>query len=252
MNTDLQEAIQKGNLILFLGAGASKGCTTSKGPVLDGVGLAKFLAELGGYPYDEEPLDEVYSAVRVKLQSRLDQHLEDIFRDAIPSSEYSDLASFAWRRIYTLNIDDALETALRLTRVQKLHIHLSANAVADQDNFFERLDLIKLNGTIDRLNEGIIFSSSDYAKATTRSLPWYEQCGSDFVRSPVLFIGTKLNEPLLKFHIERYKSVTGKAPGRSYVITPTASDFQKASLSEYNIEHIPGTLGDFTKWLRKL
>lgn len=252
MNKDLQEAIQKGNLILFLGAGASKGCTTSKGPVLDGTGLAKFLAELGGYSYDEEPLDEVYSAVRAKLQSRLDQHLEDIFRDANPSSEYSELASFAWRRIYTLNIDDALETALRLTRVQKLHVHLSANAVADQDNFFERLDLVKLNGTIDRLHEGIIFSSSDYAKATARSLPWYEQCGSDFVRSPVLFIGTKLNEPLLKFHIERYKSVTGKAPGRSYVITPTASDFQKASLSEYNIEHIPGTLGDFTKWLKSV
>ncbi|WP_248768128.1 SIR2 family protein [Pseudomonas sp. MWU12-2345] len=250
MNKDLQGAIEKGDLILFLGAGASKGCTTSKGPVLDGSGLAKFLADIGGYSYDDEPLDEVYSAVRAKLGARLDSSLEDIFRNATPSSEYSDLASFAWRRIYTLNIDDALETALRLTRVQKLHIHLSAQAVIDQDSFFDRLDYVKLNGTIDRLDEGIIFSSSDYAKATTRSLPWYEQCGSDFIRSPILFIGTKLNEPLLKFHIERYKSTTGKAPGRSYVITPSASDFQKASLSEYNIEHIPGTLSDFTKWLK--
>lgn len=250
MNKDLQGAIEKGELILFLGAGASKGCTTSKGPVLDGYGLAKFLADIGGYSYDDEPLDEVYSAVRAKLGSRLDSKLEDIFRNATPSTEYSDLAAFAWRRIYTLNIDDALESAMRLTRVQKIHVHLSAQAVMDQDSFFNRLDYIKLNGTIDRLDEGIIFSSSDYAKATTRSLPWYEQCGSDFIRSPVLFIGTKLNEPLLKFHIERYKSVTGRTPGRSYVITPSASDFQKASLAEYNIEHIPGTLSDFTKWLK--
>lgn len=252
MNKDLQGAIEKGELILFLGAGASKGCTTTNGPVLDGAQLAKFLAELGGYGYEDEPLDEVYSAVRAKLQSRLDPALEELFRDANPSAEYRDLASFAWRRIYTLNIDDALETALRLTRVQKIHTRLSAHAVVDQDNFFDRLDFVKLNGTIDRLDEGVIFSSSDYAKATTRSLPWYEQCGSDFVRSPVLFIGTKLNEPLLKFHIERYKSVTGKSPGRSYVITPSASDFQKASLSEYNIEHIPGTLGDFTTWLKTI
>lgn len=53
MNKDLQGAIEKGELILFLGAGASKGCTTTNGPVLDGAQLAKFLAELGGYGYED-------------------------------------------------------------------------------------------------------------------------------------------------------------------------------------------------------
>ncbi len=250
MNNELKEAIEKGNLILFLGAGASKGCTAEgNAKVLDGSALAKELATFGGYEYDEEPLDEVYAAVRAKCGSRLNEHLERLFRDTEPSTEYKILSSFAWRRIYTLNIDDALETAIRRAKLQKLHIHLSAHAVTDQDNFFGRLDLIKLNGSSDRLQDGVIFSASDYAKATARSLPWYEQCASDFLRHPILFIGTKLNEPLLKFHIERYKSITGKAPGRCYVITPSASDFQKASLAEYNIEHIPGKLADFTTWL---
>lgn len=64
-----------------------------------------------------------------------------------------------------------------------------------------------------------------------------------------MFIGTKINEPLLKFHIERYKSINGKGPGKSYVITPSATAIQKSSLLQFNIVHIPGTLSDFTGWL---
>lgn len=251
LNNDLKKAIETGELILFLGAGASKGCKdkTDK-PVLDGWHLAKNLAELAGYEFSDDPLDEVYAAARAKLGSRLDPHLESLFRDLKPSKDYLELTSFSWKRIYTLNIDDALETAIRRNAVQYVHIRLSSDALEDQDNFFKKIDLIKLNGSIDRLQSGVIFSASDYAKATSKSLPWYEQCGSDFVRSPVLFIGTKLNEPLLKFHIERYKSISGKIPGRSFVITPTATEFQKASLAEYNIEHISGTLSDFVSWLK--
>lgn len=251
MNNELHVAIKKGELILFLGAGASKGCTTRIGAkLLDGAALAKHLAEIGQYDYADEPLDEVYGAVRAKLGSRLDHVLEGLFRDTQPSPEYLALASFAWRRIYTLNVDDALENAIRRQRVQNLHVRVLGDPVADQDNFFDRLDLIKLNGSIDQLRHGIIFSASEYAKATARPLPWYEQCASDFVRSPILFIGTKLSEPLLKFHIERYKNVTGKSPGRSYVITPSATPLQKQALLDYNIEHIAGTLADFVEWLK--
>lgn len=251
MNQDLRNAIEKGELVLFLGAGASKDCLSKDGEkVLDGWGLAKNLAEFAGYGYSDDPLDEVYAAVRAKEASRLDPHLEKLFRDVQPSTEYLELTSFAWRRIYTLNIDDALETSIRRNAVQHLRVRLATDPLEDQDNFFKTIDLIKLNGSVDRISAGIIFSASDYAKATSRSLPWYEQCGSDFVRAPVLFIGTKLNEPLLKFHIERYKSITGRFPGRSFVITPNATEFQKASLADYNIEHISGTLSDFVKWLK--
>jgi energy-coupling factor transporter ATP-binding protein EcfA2 len=251
MNNDLKKAIETGELILFLGAGASKGCKDNKDEaVLDGWQLAENLAAQAGYAFSDDPLDEVYAAARAKLGSRLDSHLETLFRDLKPSKEYLELTSFAWRRIYSLNIDDALEAAIRRNGVQYVRIRLASDAIEEQDSFFKKIDLVKLNGSVDRLQAGVIFSASDYAKATSKSLPWYEQCGSDFVRSPVLFIGTKLNEPLLKFHIERYKSISGKIPGRSFVITPSATEFQKASLAEYNIQHISGTLGAFVDWLK--
>lgn len=171
MNETIKSAIEKGELILFLGAGASKGGNTSTGAeILDGEALARELAKEACIPYFDELLDEVYTAVRLKLEARLDPVLERLFRHIRPSVEYDVLGKFAWRRIYTLNIDDGIERAFR-NSMQNVHIRLSADAIEDRDAFFNRLDIVKLNGSIDRLREGIIFSSIEYAQATNRLLP---------------------------------------------------------------------------------
>lgn len=252
MNDSIKRAIENGELILFLGAGASKGChTKSGGDLLDGNALAMELAKRAGLQYSDEGLDEVYAAARGQLESRLDSILEELFRHVRPSSEYEVLGQYAWRRIYTLNIDDGLERAFNNRSTQNVCVRLSSYPIEERDGFFERLDVIKLNGSVDRLHEGIIFSSTEYASATNRSLPWYEQCASDFVRMPFMFVGTKLNEPLLKFHIERYKTINKRTEGKSYVITPSATPIQQATLLEFNIVHIAGTLSSFTNWLQK-
>lgn len=251
MNENIKQAIRKGEVALFLGAGASKKCKDSSGDdVLDGKLLAKELAKRASMPYSDEELEDVYGAVRDEMGSRLDSVLEGLFRHVCPSDEYFALAKFAWRRIYTLNIDDGLERAFQ-SSVQRICSRLSSDPIEDRDPFFGRLDIIKLNGSVDRLNFGIIFSASEYAKATIQGRPWYEQCGSDFVRNTFIFIGTKLKEPLLKYHIERYKELNKREPGRSYVITPSATEIEKRSLRQYNIEHISGTLADFTSWLER-
>ena len=251
MNNLLKTSILNGGLILFLGAGASKNClTTTNTKVLDGDMLAKELANRANISFDNDSLDEVYTAARRRLGSRLDQILEELFRNTQPSDEYKVLAKYAWRRIYTLNIDDGLDRALNNSS-QNIYLRLPSDSIDERDPFFRRLDYIKLNGSIDRLDNGIIFSSSEYAKATSRVLPWYEQCASDFIRTPFLFIGTKLREPLFKFHIERYKTINNKSLGTSFVITPEATESQKESLLEYNIIHITGTLSTFTDWIQR-
>jgi len=159
------------------------------------------------------------------------------------------LARYAWRRIYTLNIDDGLERALYKSP-QNVRTRLSRDSLQDGDPFFDRLDYVKLNGCVTRLQDGVIFSAAEYANAASAHHPWYDQCASDFVQSTFLFIGTKLNEPLLKYHIERYQSLNNKRSGRSYVITPTATVIQQGALEDYNIQHIPGTLKDFCSWMK--
>lgn len=250
LNSSILSAIKKGELILFLGAGASANCKTATSqPLLMGGGLAEQLAAVAQLPYAKEPLDTVYEAVRDILGSRLDGFLEEQFKHVTPSPEYDVLAQYIWRRIYTLNIDDGLDRSLARISKQNINKLSASDSYFDRSPFFDTLEYIKLNGTADRIKDGLIFSPSEYAEATTKHLPWYSQCGSDFVRSPILFIGTQLNEPLLKYHIERYKSLNPSSQGVSYLIARSATEIQKAGLRKYRIEFIEGTLLDFTNWL---
>jgi len=250
MKSSILRDIKNGNLILFLGAGASYGCKTSAGLEIPGSeSLAKIFAEAAGFEYGDEPLDVVYEACRSNLGVRLNSLLEENFRHVRRSSQYDILAQYVWRRIYSLNIDDGLDSALLRHSPQKIDKRNSRDPVIDRAPFFDTLQYIKLNGCADRLQDGIIFSPSEYAQASASHLPWYSQCASDFIRAPILFIGTTLNEPLLKFHIERYQSLNDETPGVSYLISRSATPIQIASLKRYNIEFIPGTMEDFTRWL---
>ena len=85
MNENIKFAIEKGELVLFLGAGASKGCKTFSGTdLLDGCELAKELATQAKINYSDEDLDDVYAAVRGEMESRLDPLLEGLFRHVRP------------------------------------------------------------------------------------------------------------------------------------------------------------------------
>lgn len=250
MNDEILKDIKAGELILFLGAGASYGCKTATGqPVPMAETLASQMAIAAGFPYEGEPLDQVYEAARGKLGARLDGLLQASFKHVTPSFEYDRLAAYPWKRIYTLNIDDGLDKSLIRYSQQRVNKLSSQDQVVERNQFFETVEYIKLNGCIDRLHDGIIFSPSEYANATASHLPWYSQCASDFVRSPILFIGTQLNEPLLKYHIERYQSLNSVAPGVSYLICPNATKIQIEGLKRYKIKYVEGTLNKFISWL---
>lgn len=252
MNNQILKAITHGELILFLGAGASLGCRSNNGkPIPMSNELAKEMACEAGFSYENEALDAVYEAAREKLGIRLNNFLEGKFKHSISSEEYENISKYTWRRIYSLNIDDSLDKSLVKHSPQGINKLNPRDAVIDRDQFFSKLEYIKLNGTIDRVQDGLIFSPSEYAAATSAHLPWYSQCASDFVRSPILFVGTQLNEPLLKFHIERYQSLNAELPGISFLLCPTATEIQIAGLKKYNIEYIKGILKDFVTWLTR-
>ncbi len=193
-------------------------------------------------------LDE---AVREQLGVKLDDILEKRFRHTRPSDSYEILARYSWRRIYTLNIDDALDGALSKNSLQLINKRMRFDPVVDRDRFFEELDFIKLNGSADRLSDGLIFSPSEYAKSSSDNLPWYSQCASDFVRSSILFVGTSLSEPLLKFHVERYQRLNSTPLGVSYLIAKSATPIQIQSLKKYKVEFIQGTMDEFVNWLQQ-
>ncbi|MET3371381.1 hypothetical protein ABIC89_000414 [Variovorax boronicumulans] len=252
MNERIKKALLGGRLVLLLGAGASRSSKDRHGKVLlDGWGLAKRLAEEAGLAFKDEALPIVYSASKKPLGQRLNILLEGWFKHTRPSPAYDALSKYPWARIYTLNIDDALEKALRKNSPQNINIRNRFDRIVDRAPFFDDLDLVKLNGNIDRIEDGLIFSPQEYGAASAHPPLWYEELARDFFRYTFLFVGTKLSEPLFFHQIERFRQTTSSVEGESYVLTPSASEIEVGSLADLNLKHIPGTLEEFVAWLGK-
>ena len=250
MNGDIKQAIKEGRLVLLLGAGASGSSTTRLNePIPLGYQLAEILAEKSGLEYSNEPLNKVYSASKKILGNELNNIFDSYFNHCKPSVDYNTLAKYVFRRIYTLNIDDACENAFLRNSKQHLYIRGRNDNVSQPDQLFYNIDYIKLNGDIKRPDDGYIFSEQEYGQSSAREPLWYKELGVDFYNYKFLFIGTKLSEPLFYHQIERYKGATSSKEQRSYVLTPSATPIEKITLEEYNIEHISGKLSDFTQWL---
>ncbi|MEZ5930579.1 MAG: SIR2 family protein [Alphaproteobacteria bacterium] len=211
--------------------------------------LAQELASLKGWTYDGEALSTVYSAIKATDASILHAHLKGRMTNTRPSPELHALASFSWSRIFTLNIDDCTETALRKSGKQKVEIFARNSPLEEIDPIFETVQLIKLNGSADRIEDGFIFSPQEYGEGSNRLPIWYRELGQNHSNYTFVFIGSKLNEPLFQHAMAEKRLIDKRQPLRGYVITPSASDIDKQHLSNLNLIHVPGTLGDFVAWL---
>lgn len=250
MNPSIKRSYLQGRLYLLLGAGASYGSKSADGVDLPmGDQLSKELASLMGWDYKYEPLSKVYSAVNRINSARLHDFFKRRLTNTKPSQELLVLTSYPWARIYTLNIDDCTETALRKNRVQELEIYHQNSPLSDVDPVYKSVQLIKLNGSADLPNDGFVFSPQEYGEGSTRLPAWYRELGNDYSSYSFLFIGSKLDEPLFQHAIAEMRSVIKRQPIKGYVITPTATEIDKHHLDSLNLEHIPGTLKDFTDWL---
>lgn len=252
MHKDIKSAYLNGRLMLLLGAGASYGSRDYNGQDMPmGDSLAKELAVLKDWTYHDESLGTVYSAINTTDSAQLHAFLRRRLTNTTPSSDLQMIASFPWSRIFTLNIDDCTETALRRAGTQRVEIYTRNAPLEEVDPIFNSVQLIKLNGSADRPEDGFIFSPQEYGEGSNRLPVWYRELGQNYSNYTFIFIGSKLNEPLFQHAIAEMRSVISRDPLRGYVITPSASEIEKHHLNSLNLLHIPGTIKDFAEWLAR-
>jgi energy-coupling factor transporter ATP-binding protein EcfA2 len=250
MIKEIQAAYEKGQVVLFLGAGCSLSSKDSEGEyLLSSPDLEKCLAKYVGWNYNGESLSAVYSAVKREVGESLYELLMKKFKHCTPSLEYINLAKYVWPRIYTTNIDDAFERALLIHSKQNINVRQRNNKISDQDQSFKNLDYVKLNGDISRPDFGFVFSPVEYGEAASLQPLWYKELAEDFYKYTFVFIGTKLNEPLFYHQVCRFRSEVDVTDRTGYVITPSATIIEKGNLEELGLKHIKGTLLDFVNWL---
>ena len=109
----LLKAVSAGDVVLILGAGASAACMTGQGaPVRQGAELALLIAEKAGLQFEEE--DELSDVIGAVKGNRLSEQqitaiLTSEYTRITPSQELEALFDYTWKRVYTWNIDDALQ-----------------------------------------------------------------------------------------------------------------------------------------------
>lgn len=256
----LQTNLRRNRVVLFLGAGFSKEAENFAGEqVPDARGLAIKLWNNLGYlgDYDGTELRYLYDAARKRNG---DQSVRILLRDLLTVSKYPDWYKFVsgwyWRRIYTTNIDNLVETTFAGTpSAPKLEQIIPPDEFVDRDAFLRKIQYVKFHGSAANLDKPIVFSPIEYGRRASLHDTWYDHFLRDYWTYPTILVGTELNEPLFWQYLaarqERMRGAPESRP-KSFLVSPGISKARIEALSTYNIEPVDGKADEFFKWLAQL
>jgi len=249
---------RRAQVILFTGGGFSHAAKNVNGlpvPLLPDLRVL-----LWNLCFPGDPPDTVSSVQDLYLYAitHKRRELTEVLRKSLTvdanslAPEYSAWFSFPWYRIYTLNIDDLASAVSRRHRLpRKPHIVSATKGGAPGALPADAVEVVHLNGTLDDIPDDVTFSSTQYAERLARQEPWYSTCATDLITHPVVFVGTRLDEPPLWQHLELRgargaKSLHELRP-KSYLVIPELERPRRELLRQHNVTHIPMTMEQFTE-----
>ncbi|MHA7066115.1 P-loop NTPase [Azospirillum argentinense] len=247
-------SLNDGAIVLVLGAGASATCTKLNGEkVRQGRALADLLANKAGLPYAGEELPDVIAGVIGQRISgdQFHQILRNEYTKINPSRELSALFNYTWRRIYTWNVDDSLESVQSSVQRRRYFNGLSDKVSVHEGHDY--VQIIHLHGDASKPEHGFIFSQSEYnARLNKGDHDWYRALTSDYISYTPVFIGSRLNEPILSAELDRARPVSGAGLGVAYLVTPDQfTEVQLSGFKARNIVVISATLDQFVSWINE-
>ena len=246
----LASQLSRGELVLFTGAGFSLEAPSRAGSPIPSAGeLSQLLWEIAfpGLPFDSSSsLGDLYGCALERSGNATRELFESRLRvqGTIPGS-YVSWFSQPWMRIYTLNIDN-LDYVVSSSGELPVPISVVSGISDGLTTASQDVLSIHLNGTLEDF-PNITFSQPQYGERLARPDSWYQQLVRDLMSSPVVFVGTELNEPPLWQHLELRGP---RGPGRerrprSYLVCPTLPTARKAMLRNFNVEWIPAGQSEF-------
>lgn len=197
--TAARNAVRSGQYQLVLGAGASIGARTNAGPLPDAGRLVASLAKR--YPEGRIELDmrlpRAYQrAVQVSDSDDVWWYLKTIFSGCTHEPWFTTLAGVPWRRVWTLNIDDAFESAYA-SSVRRKFAELRVIDWVDEYVEPRGPELIHLHGQVSgKAPTPIVFSMSEYHAAAEAHGVWHKVLGGVLSSEPVVIVGARILDDL--------------------------------------------------------
>jgi hypothetical protein len=257
----LQSQFERARPILFTGAGFSASARNIQSePVPSAGALRMMIWELcfPGTPVEDgSSLQDLYEHALRRNRTRLSELLIrqlTVEPDAVPDW-YRKILTMPWQRCYTLNIDNLEAAASSRFNLPRKAVPISATdpraSASGVPNPAREVEFVHLNGTLQDIPENVTFSVTQYAERLARPEPWYLRFASDLLTSPVVFVGTRIDESPLWQHLTLRFSHGGRElrelRHRSYLVVPTLDRARAALLAEFNVEHIPMGAEEFVE-----
>lgn len=226
------EGLAQKEYSLLLGAGASAGAIGGNGRLLPtGAGLKDALVkdfEIGNE--GENPtLYEVYGDLQHEEPQEIASYLHSWFSNCQPSWQQL-LTEFDWKRIWTVNIDDVVETAF--VNSDRMYQSLTWYERFSDSNDMA-VQIIHLHGMANRLcnnatdKDELVFSISDYAREVANVKTWHKVFFDEFAARPFVIIGARLDDEFDLAGVLNAGSVAEKSTGYpSVLVVPSVSQLR--------------------------
>jgi hypothetical protein len=243
----LARSIRRGRYNLLVGAGVSLDSSDHLGQKLPSAtkltqGLCALKDARAG-----TSLQRVFSTL---TDQEIEDHLVNVFADCRAGETVLGIPSFLWRRVFTLNVDDALEAAYRSPGARQNAVTFNFS-----DEFTDAVDplelrLIHLHGVASRPMDGFVFSREEYVRQTQKINPWMVILSQLMSSEPFIIAGTSLDEFDMDFYLAQRSHHTARTDrGPSILVEPYPDSVTRSDCKRYALELFEGDLLEFLSYI---
>ena len=248
----LAEGVARSEYSLLLGAGASMGALGGNGERLpSGPQLSTRLIQAFDVPVGDAviSLPRAYSAAKRADPVKLEAFMKEWFTGCKPDWQRV-LADFQWHRVWTLNVDDVVETVFRTSGIHfdRLNWKSTFRDTARSDR-----QIIHLHGYVDDTLENdtqtsdLVFSINEYAATLRDRRSWHSVFTDEFGERPFVVLGASLTE---EFDLQQALAGSAATTARGFpsvIVLKSVSDLERAELSALGLLVFEAEAKDFMR-----
>lgn len=240
MENELKRILELEDPILFLGSGFSLGAKTQNGKDFPNgnqlkIEIIKNLLKVneGSSEYNDlikYNLSDICDyCENEKSKAHLTDFLVNIFQNAKPASFHELVCEYPWKKIYTTNIDDIIETVFNNGKKGLLVQNFKRRSTLKLD---DKTEYIKLHGCVNNPSENLTFSTKSYLDSMVLTKDYrFNSLSLDMLSEPIIFVGHDYSEINIDYYLKLYEnSGYQSSRGKLFFINPYPSIIFKSKI----------------------
>ncbi|HDH05359.1 MAG TPA: hypothetical protein ENH01_06575 [Nitrospirae bacterium] len=249
----LLDQIRTGNILLFLGAGATVGAVhPEKRDMPQGQKLANLIAEkFLGHEYQNKPLSYVAElAISEASLFKVQTFIAETVRDFEPAPFHRIIPTFVWKVIATTNYDLVLEKAYNacVERSQELSIcKKNGESIESRLKSGKNVLYLKLHGCVTEINNEelpLILTVDQYVSHKNGRSRLFDRLTEYSYEYPFLFVGHSLADPDIRAILLTLDQLKSARP-RSFMVGPSVTDAEARFWETKKITALKCTFEEF-------